>query len=127
MFKIQFRGQKVFFTLCLKKKNLFSRRHVPQKVEYLMLVAPSLWRQQYTIKKYMYIWPKVLEKGNDFDVNWTKCRVTENSMLSFNEILKVCYCRFHTAIQKKCLSDDVIYFLEEGNSSYKIYIFSPNV
>ena len=48
-------------------------------------------------------------------------------MLSFNEILKVCYCRFHTAIKKICLSDDVNYFLEEGNSSYKIYIFSPNV
>ena len=126
MFKIQFRGQKVFFTLCLKKIFLFSRRgvdpppdrrHVPQKVEYLMLVAPSLWRQQYTIKKYMYIWPKVLEKDNDFDVNWTKCRVTENSMLSFNEILKVCYCRFHTAIKKNSLSDDVNYFLEEGISS----------
>ena len=64
-----------------------------------------------------------MEKDNDFDVNLTKCRVTENSMLSFNEILKVCYCRFHTAIQKICLSDDVNYFLEEGNSSYKIYIF----
>ena len=48
-------------------------------------------------------------------------------MLSFNEIQKVCYCRFHTAIKKICLSDDVNYFLEEGNSSYKIYIFSPNV
>ena len=67
-----------------------------------------------------------MEKDNDFDVNWTKCRVTE-TMLSFNEILKVCYCRFHTAIKKICLSDDVNYFLEEGNSSYKIYIFSPNV
>ena len=36
-------------------------------------------------------------------------------MLSFNEILKVGYCRFHTAIKKICLSDDVNYFLEEGN------------
>ena len=49
----------------------------------------------------------------------------ESKMLSFNEILKVFYS--YRNKKKICLSDDVNNFLEEGNSSYKIYIFLPNV
>ena len=54
---------------------------------------------------------------------WYETLIGLKQLLSFNEILKVCYCRFHTAIKKKCLSDDVNYFLEKGNSSFSPIVY----